>query len=581
MVTFPTYEPVVPLLIHGGPIRSMDELGSMPEALLVADGRIMKHGSVRELEVHLGSNGLKIDTKGATVIPGLIDTHPHLLHFAARSESFVDLSDAVDHDDIVRRIAAKAAMTPAGQWIMATPVGEPFYFIRRSYRDLRERVLPNCDVLDRATDRHPVFIQAWTPRTPNVCAFNSLALKALALTDHIPDRVADVWIDKDEDGRLTGLLYGSVNTMYCFDPFWTQVYSKIPQPSINPLRTTKTAMAEYNRLGVTTVYEAHNMSAEHIGVYRALRESRELTVRVMAAMEVELYAAPPYQPKTMEQFREALGTARSLQIQGDDYLCVRGVTLSDTAPCWTGYMRSFEPYRDPYGNPTKGVRFISPDKKRAFVRYCIEHHMRANFCSGAPGDHEELLDILETAEGTGSEGVGSVSKGNWIIQHAFHITPQQTARFHRLGFDVTASVGLSWGLGDIDTKRNGPHIRRDLVPLNRFLEQGITVAAGSDWGPKNAFEQIKLAETHEFAGSGYRNDGPDQKVTREQAFAMWTREAAKVLRWPHMGSLAIGNHADIVIVDRDPLSCGIDDLPDTEVLRTILGGHTVFDAGKL
>lgn len=573
---FPKYETAPPLLVHGGPVRLMDGSGEMPEAVLVVGGKVVSHGAVRDLEAELGAGGRRIDTKGAAIVPGLIDTHPHLLHFAARSESFVDLSDAVDHDDIVRRIAAKAAETPPGEWIMTTPVGEPYYFIRRSYRDLKERVLPNRHVLDRATDRHPVYVQAWTPETPNVCVFNSLALKKLSLTDHIPDRVANVWLDKDDNGTLTGILRGSVNTLYCFDPFWIQIYSKIPYPSVNPLNTTRKAMADYNRLGVTTVYEAHNMTAEHVRVYRTLRETRELTVRVMAAMEIELYAMPPYQPKTVAQLYEALDTARALQVEGDDYLCVRGATLSDGGPCWTGHQRSFEPYRDPYGEPTKGTRFISQDKKRAFVHYCVEHGMRANFCSGSPGDHEDFLGVLEEAE-----NAGSVSTKNWIVQHAAQISPRQTERFHRLGFDVTTSMSFPWGLGDITVERVGPHVRQDLVPLNRFLRLGMTVGAGSDWGPKNLFEHIKLAETHEFARSGYRNDGPDQKVTRDQAFAMWTREAAQVLRWQQLGTLAVGSHGDLAIVDRDPLTCALDDLPATEVLMTILGGQTVYDAGKL
>lgn len=112
-MSFPEYETSIPLLIYGGPIHVMDESANMPEALLVAGGKVVGHGTLRDLETKVGSAVRRLDTKGAVSIPGLIDTHPHLLHFAARSESFVDLSNAVDHDDIVRRIAAKAASDAA------------------------------------------------------------------------------------------------------------------------------------------------------------------------------------------------------------------------------------------------------------------------------------------------------------------------------------------------------------------------------------------------------------------------------------------------------------------------------------
>lgn len=564
------------MLVTGGTIHTMDGSATNPEALLIIDGRVAGHGSESQLGRRLGRDGRKVDVKGATIMPGLIDTHPHLLHFAARSDSFVDLSDATDHDDIVRRIADKARNTPPGDWIMTTPVGEPYYFIRRSFRDLAERVLPDRHVLDRATDRHPVYIQAWTPQTPNVCAFNTMALRKLSLTDHIPDRVGDVWLDKDDDGSLTGILRGSVNTIYCFDPFWTQIYSKIPEPSVNPVGTTLQAMKHYNRLGVTTVYEAHNMTAGHIQVYRQLREKCLLSVRVMAAMEIELYAAPPYQPKSMAEIGESMELARALQVEGDDYFCVRGATLSEGGACWTGHHRSLEPYLDPNGRMTKGQRFVSQEKKQAFIRYCLEHGLRANFCSGSPGDHEDFLEVLEAAETN-----GNISAAHWIVQHAAQISPRQTSRFKCLGFDVTTSMSFPWGLGDIMVERIGRHITSDLVPLNRFLKLGMTVGAGSDWGPKNLFEHMKLAETHEFARSGYRNDTPDHKVTREQAIAMWTREAGKVLRWGEIGTLGVGAHADLIVVDRDPISCPLDELPRTEVLMTLLAGSVVHEGGTL
>ena len=104
------------------------------------------------------------------------------------------------------------------------------------------------------------------------------------------------------------------------------------------------------------------------------------------------------------------------------------------------------------------------------------------------------------------------------------------------------------------------------------------MAAGSDWGPKNIFEHIALAETHEFWGSGRRNDGPAQKVSREEAVRMWTCDAARALDWEGIGSLAPGSHADLLIVDRDTLSCPIEDLAATKVLKTVLGGEIVHSA---
>ena len=109
----------------------------------------------------------------------------------------------------------------------------------------------------------------------------------------------------------------------------------------------------------------------------------------------------------------------------------------------------------------------------------------------------------------------------------------------------------------------------------------MTVACGTDWGPKNVFEHVALALTHRFCGSGRTNRGPAQAITRAEALAMWTRDAARVLRWDDIGTLAPGAHADLVVVDRDPLTCAVEALPGTQVLRTMVAGRVVHDTGAL
>jgi predicted amidohydrolase YtcJ len=119
---------------------------------------------------------------------------------------------------------------------------------------------------------------------------------------------------------------------------------------------------------------------------------------------------------------------------------------------------------------------------------------------------------------------------------------------------ATTSMSFSWGKGDLFVERMGEHVLGDLIPLRRMLDAGMIVGCGTDWGPKNVFEHVTLAETHEFAGSGRRNDGPAQRVTRAEALRMWTADAARAIGWAHVGTLAPGSHADLIVVDRDPLA---------------------------
>src|SRR4051794_32349501 len=120
-----------PVLIHNAKVYSFDEDDSIADSILIQAGRVAAIGPHSDLISFTDGATETFDLRGATVLPGLIDTHPHLLHFAARQAHLVDISDAISHNDIVSRVAARAELTPAGDWIMTTPVGEAWYFIRR------------------------------------------------------------------------------------------------------------------------------------------------------------------------------------------------------------------------------------------------------------------------------------------------------------------------------------------------------------------------------------------------------------------------------------------------------------------
>ncbi len=565
------------LLFTGGRVLVLDGPAREAQALLVRAGRVVAAGDRAELRAAAGSGAREIDLDGATALPGLIDTHPHLLHFGVLSEPLVDIGDARSHADIVERIAQRAEAEPAGEWIMATPVGEPHYFLRRSWRDLAEGELPDRAVLDRATAQHPVFVQAWAPVTPNVCAFNSAALERLDITRESPDRIENVWIEKDASGAPTGRLHGSVNNYYSNDPFMEGLLRQIPILQLDKtVPGVVRSMAAYNRLGVTTVYEGHAMSEAEIAVYGHLRETRQLTLRVLTALEAEAYGLPWSRPLSDAAFHTNLERALALESLEDDWLRHRGVTLSRGGPCWPGFLRMHAAYEGPYGEPTRGVTFVPAEREQMALEFCAERGLRLNFIGTGDRDHDEFL---ERAEAVAKRH--PVAARRWILQHVYLLSERQAERYAALGFDVTTSMSFSWGKGDLIGARVGRHAWADLIPLRRMLDAGLCVACGTDWGPKNVFEQIQLAETHRFEGSGHCNRGPGQLVTRAEALAMWTRDAARVLGWAGIGTLAPGSHADLTLVDRDPLRCHLEELPETRVLATVVGGETVYAGGEL
>ncbi len=556
----------------GGAVR-LDE-DTVVEALVTRGGRVVAAGA-RDAVLARHPDAEEVDVSGLVVAPGLVDTHPHLLHFGAWRAPLVDVAAARSWADIASAVRARAAVTPPGTWIMTTPVGEAHYFVRRSHRDLAEGRLPDAAALDAATAAHPVLVQAWAPVVPGHAAVNSAGLAALGIDAGTPDRVEGVTVEKDAAGDPTGRLSGAVTNYYNHDPFWSALWPRIPylQPDAIP-GGVLASMAEHNGMGITTVYEGHAMDPEHIGLYRGLRAAGALAVRVLAAPEVLGSALPGGATPDGEALAASLAGAEAvLDPPGtaDDWLRVAGITLTPTGPCYSGHLVMREPYRGPFGEPTSGRWFIPPDLLGAALRAAAQRGLRVNICGGGLGEHDVVLDHLDRLR---AEGLLDGSQ-RWVFQHAYFLDEHQARRYRSHGFALTVSLGFTHGKGDMLRARLGEGVLGHLNPLRRMLDAGLPVAASTDWGPKNPFEAMALAITHEFGGSGHRNDGPAQRVSRIEAYAMWGRRAADVLGWTGVGDLRPGSHADLVLLDRDPVTCPLPELPGTRVLATVVGGRTV------
>ncbi|MEQ9562795.1 MAG: amidohydrolase family protein, partial [Woeseiaceae bacterium] len=407
------------------------------------------------------------------------------------------------------RIEERAKHTPKGQWIVTTPVGEPSYFVRRWYHDLEEGRMPDRKVLDRATSDHPVLIQAWAPRTPNIVAFNSLGLAAAGISSATPDQVCNVRIEKDDDGQPSGVLRGAVNNYYVDDPFWLQILAKLPQP---PEQIWRHAGVEGqklgNSLGVTACYEAHCMEPEHILAYRQIREDGQSTMRVSTALEMFNVAFDPHAQITKETALARLALAKSLTETDDELFRCSGTSLARGGPCWPGYLRIHDEMMDPWGKPTRGKTFIPQYIEKLVIEYCLDNDLRLNMVQGGYRDQDDFFESLSAFTGK-----YNLAERRWVSQHNILIAKSHCDRLAELNMDVTTSVGFAWGKGDLYAERIGKHCWKDLIPLKRMVDAGINVACGTDWGPKNVFHQIALAETHEFSGSGHCNDTPDHKLT--------------------------------------------------------------------
>jgi len=367
---------------ENGTVLTLDDEHARHAALAVRGGTVLGVGTREDMRALAGAGAERVDLDGAWAMPAIIDSHPHAMHFAAFRIGTVDLLDAQSFDDIVAAIRARAAHTPKGEWIVCTPIGEPHYFIRRNYTALAERRMPDRHVLDAAAPEHPVWIMAWAPRTPNVTAFNSLALRRLGLNRQMPERVCDVWFDKDDAGELTGVLRGKVNNYYGDDPVWHLIMRQLPQLPEGIWELAGLAGVQAcNALGITGLYEAHAMMPPHLDAYRGLAARGLCSARVVMSLELSGYAF-----STMDYSEDEvwalLEEGRGRVHLDDDRVRTNGVTLSRGGPLSQGYLRMHDPWPGPFGESSRGRTFFGRDIEQRVVRYCLDHDLRMNMVLG-------------------------------------------------------------------------------------------------------------------------------------------------------------------------------------------------------
>jgi predicted amidohydrolase YtcJ len=312
-----------------------------------------------------------------------------------------------------------------------------------------------------------------------------------------------------------------------------------------------------------------------IDVYRHHRQAGSLSLRVLCTPDGEPHGLPTSVELSHDELDARLQHAMRSQDVTDDLLRVEGYLCTRGGPINPGMMIWHRSYRDAYGAWTRGVEFLPPEKGRQMVDFAAANGLRMNLIAVADREHDIALEHLETARRR-----HDFTGDGWILQHAYFMSDEHCRRYRDLGFDITTSMSFSYFKQHTFRERVGSDVLADLIPLQRELDHGFQVGCGTDWGPANIFEHIALAEGHPGVFGGV-NDTPAHRVSREDALAMWTRSAGRILRWGGLGTIEAGACADLIVVDRDPLTVLPEDLVDTVVHATLLGGRAVHDDGVL
>lgn len=533
------------LILHHGRFTTLNRAQPTASAVAIKGGRFVRVGTDAEVMLLAGPNTRVIDLGGRSALPGLCDSHIHVirggLHFnmELRWDGIRSLADAM------ALLKKQVDVTPAPQWVRV--IGG---FTEHQFEEKR---LPTFDELNAVAPDTPVFILHLYDRA----LLNAAALRVVGYTKETPEPPGGE-IVRDSAGNPTGLLLAKPNAWILYSTL-----SKGPTlPYEYQLNSTRHYMRELNRLGVTSVIDAgggfHNYPDDY-KVIQQLADEKLLTVRIA----YNLFTQKPKQEK--DDFLR--WTAMSKYKQGDEYFRHNGA-----GEMLVFSAADFEDFRQPRPD-------MAPEMEgdlESVVRLLAQNRWPWRLHATYDETIRRALDVFERVDNDiPLDGL------NWIIDHAETISDESIDRIAALGGGISVQHRMAYQ-GEYFVERYGAKAAENTPPVARMLARGVKVSAGTDAtrvSSHNPWVSLSWLITGSTVG-GLRLYPQSNCLDRETALRLWTEKVAWFSNEAGAkGLIREGALADLVVPDRDFFACPESDIPDTTSLLTIVGGNVVYGAG--
>jgi predicted amidohydrolase YtcJ len=515
------------------------------EAVAVRDGQIAFVGTTAEAEAFRGPDTEVMDLDGATVIPGLIESHVHLVQLG-EFLSQIDLVDVDTEEEAVRLAEAVAAETPPGTWILGSGWDEGAWANR----------YPTLELLSDAVPNHPVYLRGlhgfagWG---------NRMAFDLAGITPETPDPTGGQMV-RDADGNPSGVLLNRAILL---------LEEHIPTPSVEETTGHVLAglevMAEY---GYTSIHEAGS-SRRYQEAFERLEAEDRLPLRVysmLAARDPDL--CEEWLEKGPDTDTKSMLRTLSVKAFYDAALGSRGA-------------RMIEDYSDMPGH--RGVSGADYGFDQGLVARMIAAGFQSEIHAIGDAGNRETLDFLETVLTENPEARALRHK----IVHAQVVHPDDFQRFADL--EIAASMQPPHVAEDMDwaEDRVGPARIRGAYAWRTMRRTGVRLLLnsdlpGSDWDIFYGLHAAVTRRDKELQPSG--GWYPEQALTPEEAIRGYTTWGA----WAEFledvtGVIREGMRGDLTVMSVDPFQMGTTDpgrLLDGRILATVVAGGIVYEAGR-
>jgi len=530
-------------------VHTLDDAAPSASAVAVAAGTFAAVGNMATIQALAGPQTVVEDLGGATVIPGLIDPHNHLLATGIMLGQ-VSLYDCRSLGEILDRVAARAGQTPDGGWIVGRGWDESL---------LAERRHPTRHDLDAVAPHHPVVLH----RVWNKLVCNSAALRLAGITRDSPGPPPDVLyagsFERDAAGEPTGLFRDRAKNL---------ITDRMPPPTEDDLvAAIATACRAYNAAGLTSGVDP-GLYPPEIRAYDRARREGKLTIRTDL-----LLAAWGFGPPEVEEgLRERLAALGVTGGFGDDLLRLGGVKLMPDGGISDRTARMFAPYRDEPDN--HGTWVVDPERLRELIGWV--HELGWSMDIHTCGDEAQQVVVA------GYAAAQAASPKPWLrhrVHHAYFPTPETLRLMAAHGIPALVSSPFLANLGEGFVNAVGAERAAQAMPMRTYLDAGVPLAGSSDSPITdfNPFTGIHAAVARTTVAG--RLLGGGERLTPAEALHSYTLGAAQAIgREAMVGSIAPGKLADLVVLDRDPLAIDVDELREVKPVATMLGGAWVYDA---
>lgn len=534
------------LILTNGRFHTLDKLKPLASAVGIRDGCFAVVGTTDEVVRFRGPRTTVIELQGATVIPGLNDSHMHPIRGGLNYNLELRWDGVPSLADALRMLKEQALRTPPPQWVRVVGGWTEFQFA--------ERRMPTLKEINAAAPDTPVFILHLYDRA----LLNAAALRAVGYTKDTSAPPGGE-IQRDRQGNPTGLLVARPNASILYSTL-----AKGPKLSHqDQLNSTRLFMRELNRFGITSVIDAGGGFQSYpvdYAVVSELHKRGELTVR----LAYNLFTQMP--KKELADFQS--WTKVTKPGAGDEFLRLNGA-----GEMLVYSAADFEDFLE----PRPDMPAVMEADLEAVIRHLAVN--RWPFRMHATYD-ESITRVLNVYEKLNREV--PIEGLHWFLDHCETISDRNIERVKKLGGGIAVQNRMAFQ-GEYFVGRYGQKQAARTPPIRRMLEMGVPVGAGTDGtrvSSYNPFVALHWLITGKTVGG--RNLYPEvNRLDRSEALRLYTIGSS----WfssedGKKGSIAPGKFADLAVLSADYFSVPEEKIKHLESVLTIVGGKVVHGAGR-